>query len=328
MAALKRQKGLTLVELMVAMLMALFLSAGLFTMFSMSARNVTSTGQFAELQENARMALAIMAKDIGQTGFMADLNGVSLVKGNNAFNFNTSIATDCVGGGLNNASFPNNQPAHFRMIWGYRVNASTETVSCIEDALNGSDVIQIKRLVGPDVEPTNLLDNRFYFLANFNRGVFFRKEDLSSLPVVPDARYWQYQHHVYYIENDTRNGLTIPVLKRRSLTTSGMVEEPYVDGVEDMQILYGIDSDGDGTADGYTTAANIDNRLWDNQDFQRIVAIKIQLLLRALKEDSEFDSSTFSYQLGQKTARKFNDGYRRQVLSTTVLLENPTLLNQ
>jgi type IV pilus assembly protein PilW len=54
------QQGMSLVELMVAMLISLFLTAGLFTMFSMSSSNVTTTSQFNQLQENGRIALAIM----------------------------------------------------------------------------------------------------------------------------------------------------------------------------------------------------------------------------------------------------------------------------
>ncbi|MBB1438825.1 prepilin-type N-terminal cleavage/methylation domain-containing protein, partial [Shewanella sp. SG41-4] len=39
----RSQSGMSLVELMVAMVISLFLSAGIFTMFSMSSTNVTTT---------------------------------------------------------------------------------------------------------------------------------------------------------------------------------------------------------------------------------------------------------------------------------------------
>ncbi|WP_095498148.1 PilW family protein [Paraferrimonas haliotis] len=321
------QKGLTLVELMVAMLMALFLSAGLFTMFAMSAKNVTSTGQFAELQENARMALAIMSKDVSQTGFMADLNGVSLVLGSNVALSDTAISPDCTGGGYNNSSFPNAQPAHFRLIWGYTAGAGAGSMDCSSSAKSGTDVLQIKRLVGPDVDASSLMANQFYMVSNFNRGLFFKGGE-SPTPSVTDGRYWQYQHHVYYIENENRSGNVVPILKRRRLTSAGMVEESFVDGVEDMQVLYGVDNSGDGTADGYVSAANVNNSLWDRQDSRRIVSVSINLLLRSIEEDPEFSSQEFSYQVGLRTAQDFNDGYRRQVISSTIILENPALLNQ
>lgn len=69
------ERGMSLVELMVAMVIGLFLTAGVFTMFSMSSSNVTTTSQFNQLQENGRIALAIMERDISQLGFMGDLTG-------------------------------------------------------------------------------------------------------------------------------------------------------------------------------------------------------------------------------------------------------------
>ena len=60
----KYQVGLSLVELMVAMVISLFLTAGLFAMFSMSSSNVSTTSHFNQLQENGRIALAIMERDL------------------------------------------------------------------------------------------------------------------------------------------------------------------------------------------------------------------------------------------------------------------------
>jgi len=114
-----KQRGLSLVELMVAMLISLFLTAGLFTMFSMSSSNVTTTSQFNQLQENGRIALAIMERDLSQLGFMGDITGTDFIIGSNTTISSTAVAADCVGSGLHNASFPNAQPSHFRRLWGY-----------------------------------------------------------------------------------------------------------------------------------------------------------------------------------------------------------------
>lgn len=75
--------GFSLVELMVAMVMSLFLSAGLFSMFTMSATNVTTTSQFNQLQENGRIALALIERDISQLGFMGDMTGTDFILGTN-----------------------------------------------------------------------------------------------------------------------------------------------------------------------------------------------------------------------------------------------------
>ncbi len=143
-----KQAGFSLVELMVAMVISLFLALGLFAMFSMSATNVTTTGQFNQLQENGRIALAIMVPDLSQVGFFGDMTGTDFVLGTNA-RVDDAVGTDCIGQGLNNATLPNGQPAHFRRLWGYEAGVSAGSLSCVNSAMTGTDVIQIKRLVGP-----------------------------------------------------------------------------------------------------------------------------------------------------------------------------------
>jgi len=50
--------------------------------------------------------------------------------------------------------------------------------------------------------------------------------------------------------------------------------EELVEGVENMQLLYGEDTDGDGAANRYRSAANID-------DFRDVVSVKVGLLVRS-----------------------------------------------
>lgn len=57
---------------------------------------------------------------------------------------------------------------------------------------------------------------------------------------------------------------------------NGGAPQELVDGVENMQILYGVDTDGDGVANLYETAADVNNaNAWAN-----VVSVRISLLLR------------------------------------------------
>ncbi|WP_282109472.1 PilW family protein [Shewanella algicola] len=315
----KQQQGMSLVELMVAMLISLFLTAGIFTMFSMSSSNVTTTSQFNQLQENGRIALAIMERDLSQLGFMGDITGTDFVIGTNTTISATAVTADCVGAGLNNASFPNLQPSHFRRLWGYEQGVSAETLACISPNTN-TDVIQIKRLIGPPA--TVLTATRYYAATESTEIVFF--DGSGAVPVLLNSRVWEYQHHVYFIRDDG----TTPVLRRRTLSiNNGMNnEEQLVEGVENMRILYGFDNDGDGTADSYMPAQNVTTLMWDNELFQRIVALRVFLLVRANEEDQSYKNDN-TYTLGDKTIGPLNDKYRRKVVSSTIILENPILIN-
>ena len=319
MRIFRSQRGMSLVELMVAMLISLFLTAGLFTMFSMSSSNVTTTSQFNQLQENGRIALAIMERDLSQLGFMGDITGADLIVGSDTTLSGTAVTADCVGAGLNNASFPNTQLSHFRRLWGYEQGVSAESLACITPN-NATDVIQIKRLMGPPA--TVLTATRYYAASTQNEIIFFNGS--AAAPGLANSRIWEYQHHVYFIRNDG----TTPVLRRRTLSiNNGMNnEEQLVEGIENMRILYGFDSDGDGTANSYMPVENVTTLMWDNAQSQRLVALRLFLLVRSNEEDGRYENGT-TYTLGDKTIGPLNDNYRRKVVSTTIMLDNQILIN-
>lgn len=63
------QSGLTLIELMVAMVLGLLLTAAVIQVFAGSRSSNTVQSGMSRLQENARFALDALARDIGNAGF-------------------------------------------------------------------------------------------------------------------------------------------------------------------------------------------------------------------------------------------------------------------
>jgi len=312
--------GFSLIELMVTMVISLFLSAGLFSMFNMSATNVTTTSQFNQLQENGRIALTLIERDVSQLGFMGDMTGTDFILGTNTQINAAVVPNDCVGSGINNASLPNNTASHFRRLWGYESGVSATELACLSGVNSGTDVLQFKRLIGPaTLTPT--LDSHYYMAVTANEAVIFTGDQVA--PNIVNARFWEYQHHIYYVQDDG----DIPVLRRRTLSRlNGMNnQDQLVEGVENMRILYGFDNDGDNTADSFMPVQNVTELMWDNELFQRLVALRIFILIRAIEEDRSYTNST-SYTLGDKSIAAANDHYRRKVVSTTVVLENPVIM--
>lgn len=318
---LRIQRGFSLVELMVAMVIGLFLALGLAAMFNMSATNVTTTSQYGQLQENGRIALALMERDLSQLGFMADITGTDfIVGGNTTVEPVIPAASDCIGAGANNGSLPNNTPAHFRKLWGYENVVGGASLACLSGVEEETDVIQLKRLVGPNtLAPTN--SSRIYVATTSNEAVFFQGS--GTPPTLLNGRYWEYQHHVYYI---AKNASEVPELRRKTLTANGMTnEEQLVEGIENMRILYGFDNDGDDTADSYMPAQNVSSLMWDNELFQRLVSLRVFLLVRSVEADRTYTNDVV-YTLGDKTIGPKGDSFRRRVVSTTIVLENPVLI--
>lgn len=134
----------------------------------------------------------------------------------------------------------------------------------------------------------------------------------------------RYHVHVYYIRSWSVNpGDGIPTLVRSVLTNGGgggnspaMADEALVEGIENMQIQYGLDDDIDGTPDRY-----IDEPV-SPMDWASVVAVRLNLLVRTLESDpTHIDSKT--YTLGEgNIVNPPNDHFKRHVFSNVVKLEN------
>lgn len=70
--ARRRQAGLSMVELLIAVAISLFLSLGLSVSYVSTKRAFTSQDQLAQLQDNERLALTILTNAIQSAGYFPD----------------------------------------------------------------------------------------------------------------------------------------------------------------------------------------------------------------------------------------------------------------
>ena len=119
--------------------------------------------------------------------------------------------------------------------------------------------------------------------------------------------------NAYYIgESTVLPGM--PALKRRVLTSSGSQSEELAQGVEDMELLFGInsdvtDSDNSGDIDFFVTADEVD-------DWSEVAAVRYNLTLRSQSEVfGEAQAKTIN-------GVDYDDRYLRQFVSSTVRIRN------
>ncbi len=99
-------KGFSLIELMIAMVLGLMLSAGIFTVFSGNKQSSDLTTTMGDMQENARFALNQLSSDIRMAGFQGcnDINrGGPTILANDAPTTNLAL-TASSGSLINTAS--------------------------------------------------------------------------------------------------------------------------------------------------------------------------------------------------------------------------------
>lgn len=322
-------QGFTLVELMITLSVGLVLFAGVMSIFIGMRTTTSETSAFGELQENGRFAISILTDDLLRQDFWGDYKGrvntftipmVPVPPGN-----------DCVGGGVNNATFPT-AVGNFRTIWGQTLTAAAPNpLGCFSSpsgtrTKSGSDVIQLKRVIGNPIPPTNppvplpadTTPGNYYLSANVDEGGIYA--DGAPWPVLDNTRTWLYQHHLYYVREESVGSDYVPVLMQGRLANGSMVFDPIVDGIEMIRFMYGVDTNGNGMVDFYTSAGNMTDALWDNAGNARVLAVKVYVLARSILPDLKYDN-TSTYQLGN-LAITVDDNYRRLLFSSTITLYN------
>jgi len=315
----KSQQGLTILEMLIALVLGLILFAGVMSIFVGMRVTTQETTSYGELQENGRFALSMITNDLIRQGFWGDMDGNLDFAGLTQTIDPALLAGDCIGGGANNASFPI-AIGHFRTLWGTTV-VGAANMGCINDAVIGSDIIQIKRAISSPVLPANVAANRYYLASNPNSAAIFAGN--AAVPNLNFARLWEYQHHVYYISNEAQGNDVVPVLRQGQLTNVGnaMNFSMVVEGIERIRFMYGVDTDDDGAVNAFISANNMTNAFWDNENDVSILAVKVYVLARDILRDQKY-TNTNTYQLGDLAVQGNGDNYRRLLFSSTITLHN------
>jgi type IV pilus assembly protein PilW len=315
----KQQQGFNLVELLLALFVGLSLLLGVLSVFVGMRTTTKETSSYGQIQENGRFAISLITDDLLRQGFWGDFTGKldtsALVTSPDPSSVSLS---DCIGAGENNASFPS-AFGHFRTLWGDTVE-SKSPMTCINNAKMGSDLIQLKRSVSLPIAPENILSSKYYLIANPNSAAIF--SGVQAIPSLNFAQIWEYQHHVYYVREETQGSQKVPVLVQGRLQNKNsiMALDMVVEGIEMMRFMYGVDSDNDGVVNAFISADSMTNAFWDNENDTTILAVKLYILARDILPDNKYINKN-TYQLGdwQFTA---NDNYRRMLFNTTVTLHN------
>lgn len=324
----RKSQGFTLVELMIALSLGLVLFAGVMSVFVGMRTTAAETSSYGELQENGRFAVSVLTEDLLRQNFWGDLSGT--------FSQSSLVATpaspgnECIGEGVNNATFPQNI-GPFRTLWGQTLTNKTDNpLGCFSmpkgtQTMVGSDVIQFKRVIASPKVATS--PDNYYLTANLTTGGIFASG--SAAPTIENSRLWQYQHHVYYIREEPVGGDFVPVLMQGRLANFNMNFSPVIDGIEKIRFMYGVDTDmapelpGYGVVNAFISADNMTQSLWDNATGSRILAVKVFVLARSIRADNKY-TNTNSYQLGDLTYT-VNDNYRRLLFSSTITLYNSSV---
>ena len=329
-ACARAQLGTTLIELAIAMMVALLVLGTVTVVFGGTSRNRASLERAARVADNASYAMEVMRLDVAQAGYYDTLTTT-------AGGFQWRQRDPCATA-LNDLGWSDPvgtpPPVNARIenapvaISGLR--AADPTPGCIPDRLADTPAL-ILRFVGPDATPAaSAAGAPFLQLSKceletpnkLNLGAVSNDPAAFTLRTINCATLADVKRLVvrtYYVARCNRCGIdTIPTLKRAELVGNEIVITPLAEGIEDLRVEYGIDPDGDGRPDRYLEAP--DPALGPGfGEWSNVVAVRLFVLARTTDREPDYKESGRRFNLGlagYKSAPA--DGYKRVLLTSVV----------
>jgi len=323
--AAKKQQGMSLVELMVAVAVGSLLSLGLIDVLINSDQAYRMQNALMRVQEEGQYATETMIKDIRDTGFWGCLDNLDDVTNHlnplgtgytaNMMGYTTSLegqeavsgsdfvtgsdtitirAAENISGGTQVQSpFGPTNTSPIRVPAGSDVGVGD--IVLVSDCLQG-DIFQV---TNGDAASTGVLSHDAGVASPGNISSNLSKVYAGdAFVLLPYTRTYSVR-----VNNEGNPGLYV---------TDESGTQEIVEGIENMIVLYGEDTNNDGTANRYVRADSV-------ADMNDVVSIRLNLLAQSL-ENNVTDRFT-PYVFNNQTITP-NDRRLRRVYRATIVLRN------
>ena len=361
-AGAQRARGFSIVELMVAMAISVLLLAGVVSIFASSKSSYETNERFSRIQENGRFALDAIMNDLRASGFVGcarqptylstSLNVATLnstnglqydflggpVRGFQATGtstwtpgMNANIAGPVSGSDVLVARVPVRERVALPLTTSLvtasdalRIGAGNANwvkpgdiavaYSC--EAISVFKVTSFSAATGTIAhisEVAGTIPGNGSATVNY----LYRRDVTYVVPVETVAYYIAPSARVADV-NDPAPAGTTSLWRRRGLNAA----EELVEGIEQIQAQYGVDTNGDVIVDAYRTADQVAAAAqWDD-----VISVSVALLVRSL-EQYGLDTDQRSYNLLDVTVAAPADRRLREVFTATASVRNRVRVN-
>jgi type IV pilus assembly protein PilW len=345
MKALK-QRGLSLVELLVALTIGGFLIIGAVTVQSQTRKTFTVNEQQARLQETARFVLSVIEPEVqlaGLYGFSNVPDGVSMKIDDDTTAYASDMRTvkDAITG----------MPTVLEGCGKNYVVDVSQSVTGGDGAwemdcdpagggyLDGTDTLTVRRTSVDKVDPTAGRIQLYTSRVNREQQQLFM-DGVAPGPIVDNmSEVRDLIMKTFYVSPSSDGRPNLPSLRLKQISAADgegeWEDQEIVRGVEDIQIELGVDPgedrNGDGVADdtasdGMPDFVNGQVANWVPPEDPllaagaQVVAVRIWVRVRAEEPEPGFvNRRVYKYGSVDFTPA---DGYRRVLMSRTIYLRN------
>ena len=325
---LHRQHGVTLVELMIALAIGLLVTVAMLKVYVDASRMYRFNEGLARVQENGRFALEFIRRDARVAGFWGCYSDATLTNGVSAtsdayINVGAGHITGTSDDGLNSSdsiTFRSATGSGALVTSGMSGTGDSVTVESV-GALSTNTAVLISDCEDGDLfQVTGIAGTALAHAAGANANV---SPNLNKA-YAAGARVYEAREATFCIAPGADPAQ--PALRRLVNPTPGQTcasnGDELLEGIKNMQTLYGEDTDadadganGDGTANRYVAFGA------SGLDIDRIVSVRISLLARSLNNNLTTAPSPYTFN-GITVTPASTDKYLRKVFTTTITLRN------
>lgn len=338
-----KQRGLSLIELMISLTLGIVLMTGVMQMFLTSRVTYNTQQAIARIQEGGRMAVEFLARDIRMAGYQgcssrsANENiqiGIDDPGNSYLLDFNVSIRgysstnhpmdttkvdvaddTDVlVIRRAGNVSMPIVGPTGTSA----NLDVTPEAVDgCIGDVCEGDVAVVSDCTQGRVFQVTNLQD-----IGGGGSRVVHSQSNASGAPKNLDSQLGGQQFGAgaeilrmstltYYIA-DSAFG---PPGTRSLWRDQDGERAELIEGVENMKLYYGVDTNADEIPDTYRAHDEIGT---GEGDWEKVQSVRVELLMQSLRENVVEEPQPYRFAGAMVNDDRIDDRRMRQVFTSTV----------
>lgn len=336
------QPGFTLVEIMIAIAISSILMLGVIQVFVISKHAYRLDNGLARAQENARYAVHAMSEDIRMAGYIGcRANKIANTLNNTnswMFDFNTPLQgweggvstfptqfASYVVPGTDAIVILRGDDTQFKIVTSNN-NAASMTLNTVKglaqwDIVMASDCDQasIFQITKPINANTITHETGSGTPGNCTKGLGSPVPNPCTANGINhdyggNGGLMKLKATAYFIGKSVSG--TGNALFSMSMDKGGVGNpQEIAEGVENMQILYGEDTNGDGLANRYVTADKV-------TDFKAVVSVRLGLLVNTVKDVLKADNSNTYYIADTKIVEPGTDKKLRFPITTTIKLRN------
>jgi type IV pilus assembly protein PilW len=322
-------KGMTLIELMVAMTIGSVLMVGALTVYTQSRANYQTADSIARLQENLRFALDTLEPDVRLAQFWGLTNEPLTIQ-------TAGVQVSCAG--ADNATATDLALGLGKAVEGFE---DPLALGCsVTDARANSDVLVVRHASARTATEDA---GQVQIISDTSGGILF-DNGIKPAGRDPEAQVRDVIANAYYVSNTSQFSSAfdsdLPSLRRLSLVKGPgggvLQDQEIIPGVENLQVQFGVDTDGNNEVDRYVDSDHdmvTEGAAGFLPDAQ-IIAVRLWLLVRsetnetgqAFKDEKTYATPDADFgPISPAADADYPQEFRRMALSTTIYLRNVQL---